>query len=258
MARRIKTKPKNGTGTNGAAARVRPAETSLYAPVKAFLEGQGYAVKGEVGRCDVVARRGAEPPVIVELKARVTLELLLQGVERLALTDTVYVAVPSPGGSAALFDRRLRKLLRRLGLGLLVVHPPGPRGRLVEAVLDPLPYRPRRNQRRAGRLLGEFMRRAGDPNQGGSTTRVKLVTAYRQEALRVASVLRARGPLAPALLREAAEAPNAGRILQQDHYGWFERVARGVYALTPAGEQALKVYAGRFAAPVVPDAGHAL
>ena len=45
-----------------------PLESDLYAPVKALLEGQGYVVKGEVRGCDVVAVRGREPPVIVELK----------------------------------------------------------------------------------------------------------------------------------------------------------------------------------------------
>jgi hypothetical protein len=29
-------------------------ETDLYAPVKAFLEGQGYTVKGELQHCDLV------------------------------------------------------------------------------------------------------------------------------------------------------------------------------------------------------------
>ena len=53
-------------------------ETDLYPPVKAYLEGQGYAVKGEVQGCDVVALRGAEPPVIVELKQRFSLDLVLQ------------------------------------------------------------------------------------------------------------------------------------------------------------------------------------
>ena len=43
-------------------------EDALYPPVKAFLEAQGYAVKGEVNGCDVVAVRDQEPPVIVELK----------------------------------------------------------------------------------------------------------------------------------------------------------------------------------------------
>ena len=30
-------------------------ETSLYRPVKAFLEGLGFVVKGEVGGCDLLA-----------------------------------------------------------------------------------------------------------------------------------------------------------------------------------------------------------
>ena len=30
-------------------------ETSLYNPVKRFLEGLGFAVKGEIGGCDLLA-----------------------------------------------------------------------------------------------------------------------------------------------------------------------------------------------------------
>lgn len=224
-------------------------ETSLYAPVKRFLEGQGYTVKGEVGRCDVVARRADEPPLVVELKTGLNLELLLQGVQRLSLTETVYLAVPNPRGASPVFDKRMHKLLRRLGLGLLLVHPPSARGQVVEVALDPVPYTPRLNKKRAARLLGEFVRRVGDPNKGGSTTRVKLVTAYRQEALRMASVLAVRGPQSPAALKLDAEAPKAGIILRDDHYGWFERVERGIYALTPAGITALKSFVGRFAPP---------
>jgi len=37
-------------------------EADLSAPVKAFLEAQGYEVKAEVGACDLMAVRGAEPP----------------------------------------------------------------------------------------------------------------------------------------------------------------------------------------------------
>ena len=237
MAKKSKAKPAG-----------RRAETSLYAPVKAFLEGQGYTVQGEIGSCDVVARRRDETPVIVELKTGLTLELLLQGVQRLSLADTVYLAVPAPRGTSPVFDRRMHKLLRRVGLGLLLVHEAGARGRTVEVALDPLPYTPRINKRKAGRLLGEFARRAGDPNPGG-TTRVKLVTAYRQEALRLASVLAAKGPQSPAALKVEAEAPKAGAILRDDHYGWFERVERGIYALTPAGLAALNSFVGRFAPP---------
>src|SRR5579862_1482529 len=72
------------------------SEDALYRPVKNFLERLGYEVKGEVRGCDLVARRGAEPPVIVELKLRFNLALVLQGIDRLALSERVYLAVPRP------------------------------------------------------------------------------------------------------------------------------------------------------------------
>src|SRR5882672_6190703 len=94
-----------------------PLESDLYAPVKALLEGQGYVVKGEVRGCDVVGVRNAEPPVIVELKRSFGLGLVLQGIDRLAISDRVYLAV----GEWPKRIRNVRKLCRRLGLGLIVV-----------------------------------------------------------------------------------------------------------------------------------------
>src|SRR5512137_2934537 len=76
------------------------SEDMLYRPVKRFLERQGYEVKGEVCGCDLVGRRGDEPAVIVELKLRFNLTLLLQGVDRLALSERVYLAVPRPPRSS--------------------------------------------------------------------------------------------------------------------------------------------------------------
>ena len=73
-------------------------ETELYQPVKALLEGQGYEVKGEVGAADIVGVRGDEPPVIVELKTAFSLSLFHQAIERLKLSDSVYVAVPHQTG----------------------------------------------------------------------------------------------------------------------------------------------------------------
>jgi hypothetical protein len=129
------------------------AEEELYAPIKAFLEGQGFTVKGEVQGCDLVAVRGEEPPVLVELKLRFSLSLVLQGIDRLALSDAVYLAVPAFPARSRFERRGLRKLCRRLGLGLICVHH-GKRRHTVEIVLDPAPYQPRKNRRRAARLLG--------------------------------------------------------------------------------------------------------
>lgn len=218
-------------------------ETDLYAPVKALLEGQGYVVKGEVRGCDVVGVRGEEPPVIVELKRSFGLGLVLQGVDRLALSDRVYLAV----GQWPRQIKGVKRLCRRLGLGLLVVV-----GARADVVLDPGPYKPRTDRRKAGRLLGEHRRRVGDPNLGGTAMRAPLMTAYRQEALRCAALLAERGQLKVADVRKVAEAPRAAAILRDDHYGWFERVERGVYALTPAGRQGLAVHG---LPPIEPAAG---
>ena len=69
-------------------------EADLYPRIKDFLERQGYAVKAEIGPCDVMARRGREPPVVVEMKLTFSLDLVLQGVARQAMFEAVYLAVP--------------------------------------------------------------------------------------------------------------------------------------------------------------------
>jgi hypothetical protein len=210
------------------------AETDLYPPVKHFLERQGYTVKGEIRECDVVAVRGDEPPVIVELKSAFSLQLVMQGVDRQAMADDVYLAVPPP--------RRgqygdIVKLCRRLGLGLLLVT-----GQHVEALLDPAPYQPRKMKARTGRLLKEFAHRVGDPVKGGSARGIRM-TAYRQDALRCLAQVKASGPSAPKAVKAATGVAKAPAILGDDVYGWFQRVARGMYGLSPKGDAALVEFA---------------
>ncbi|NNL73244.1 MAG: hypothetical protein HKP29_07770, partial [Silicimonas sp.] len=112
-------------------------ETELYAPVKAFLEGQGYEVKAEVGPADVVACRDGEPPVIVELKTGFSLALIHQAIARQAITDAVYVAVPRGKGRPFLAAlKSMKTLCRRLGLGVVTVRTTDG---IVEVHLDPGP-----------------------------------------------------------------------------------------------------------------------
>ncbi len=84
-----------------------PRETDLYPPVKSFLEDQGYVVKAEVGAADVVAIRGEEPPVVVELKLGFSLALFHQCVARLKVSDDVYLAVAHKPGKR--FAKRSRR-----------------------------------------------------------------------------------------------------------------------------------------------------
>lgn len=215
-------------------------ETDLYLPVKSLLEGQGYEVKSEIGAVDVVALREGEPPVIVELKTGITLSLFHQAIERQAITDHVYMAVPYNSGRP--FHTALKRntaLCRRLGLGLITVRL---KDGLVQIHCDPGPYQPRKSKPRTARLLKEFAKRVGDPNKGGAT-RQGLMTAYRQDALRCASLLAENGPTKAALVAKAANAEKARQIMADDHYGWFEKVSKGIYTVTPQGLAALADYA---------------
>lgn len=210
-------------------------EADLYPHVKAYLEAQGYTVKGEVGAVDLVALRGDEEPLIVELKLRLNLTLYHQAVTRLRLTDLVYIAVLKPTGrSARRALRENRILCRRLGLGFLTVRKDG----VVEAHCDPAPYAPRQTKAKREKLLREFHRLEGDPNAGGAT-RHGIVTAYRQDALRCAIYLAETGAEKGAIVAKATGVANATTLMRDNHYGWFRRVEKGVYDLAPEGRQGL-------------------
>ncbi|UQZ86054.1 hypothetical protein SK3146_05346 [Paenibacillus konkukensis] len=275
-------------------------ETELYAPVKSYFEQQGYHVRGEVHHCDLVAIREDEPPVIVELKKSFSIPLLLQGIDRLRLTRSVYVAFELPSKGRAPHGAswtELRRLCRMLGIGMITVqfykrkkpqvqvecHPAAFKDGLPDAAAPSSPLLleavetaasaaelvyaavekaaagtasaaallpasegpltlPRPNKRAAERIVREFKERSADYNVGGSTQR-KLVTSYREKALHMALLLHRNGPMSPRLLRDQTGIKNAADLLQKNYYRWFERVARGVYRLTPLGEEALLTYA---------------
>ena len=217
-------------------------ESDLYLPVKRFLESQGYQVKGELGNCDVAAVRGDQELVVVELKLSLNLELILQAVERLSVTSKVYVGVPVWNNSLKRRRRQTVKLLRMLGLGLLVIDPEVERHG-VDVVLDPGEYRPRRSRRRRELLLGEFVRRVGDPNLGGASVRKGIMTAYRQRTLEIALFLQTNGPTKASRVATAIGDPKARDILYRDVYGWFERPSNGIYSLSPRGVQEVSRWA---------------
>ena len=211
-----------------------PLESSLYLPVKRFLEDLGFEVKGEVCGCDLVALHDRLPTAVVigELKLTFNLDLVLQAVDRSAACDEIWLAVrASRRGGGRERDPRVRKLCRLLGLGLLCVSQSGK----VEVLVEPVPWRPRLDPNRRSKIVSEHRRRQGDPAIGGST-RQPIMTAYRQQALACAAAL-SRAPARPRDLKSAL--PDAPKILLRNVYGWFVRVERGLYALSEGGKAAL-------------------
>jgi hypothetical protein len=230
-----------------------PRESDLYAPVKAYLETLGYQVRGEVGPCDIVAVRD-EAVIAVELKLGFGLAVLYQALDRIPAVDLVYVGVAVPEGrrAAANWDAQRRdavRLCRLIGLGLLAV-----RGGTVEVLADPAPYVPRKQAAKRAKLLGEFGRRSGDHNVGGTTRRPRM-TAYREDALACAAVLAASGAMQGAAVRDATGVAKATAVMRANVYGWFERAERGRYAVSDAGRAALAAYADVLAARAGSAAG---
>jgi len=216
-------------------------ESDLYLPIKRFLESQNYEVKGEVQNCDVLAVRGKEAPVVVELKLSLNLNVVLQAVERLSLTPKVYIGIPEQCKILKRRRRRIIKLLRMLGLGLVVIDSYRETGS-VNVLLDPGEYKPRKSRYRQERLLGEFMKRVGDPNLGGSGRRKGIMTVYRQRALTIARFLQKQGPTKASHIARTLREPKARDILYRDVYGWFDRVSLGVYELSPRGKQEISLW----------------
>lgn len=220
-------------------------EEDLYMPVKDYLEGLGYKVNGEVRHCDVTAVKGEEL-IIVELKKNLSVTLLSQAVDRQRTADLVYIAIPKPKKFA--FNSKWRDilhLLKRLELGLILVTVRRGKG-IVEVVQDPVPFdRGKSIQSNRGRrklLMKEIEGRHVDLNRGGSRGK-KLVTAYRESSIYIACCLQLQGPLSPKKLRVmGSDAKKTLSILSDNHYGWFQKLSRGIYGLTEAGGKALEEY----------------
>jgi hypothetical protein len=224
-------------------------ETELYKPVKDYFETLGYEVKSEVNRCDLVAIKYNEhgsTPIIVELKKSFNLQLIFQSLDRLRLTDQVYAAVeyhPNKKLSSYFTWQDATNLCKRLGIGLIGVQFYKKKSPAVDILCLPGDrHQARKSHVGAKRLLNEFERRSGDYNIGGSSKR-KLVTAYREKALRIAALMSAQESMSPKELRALLHDPTVGLVLRDNHYGWYERIKIGHYRLTSSGHKALIEYA---------------
>ena len=206
-------------------------ETDLYSPLKEYLERHGYQVQAEVKNCDIVATRDDEL-IIVELKTSANLTLLVQATERQSISDNVYVAIPKPKK-----NRRswlgIQRVIKRLELGLLVVNQ-SPLGSSVVKLFDPLPQQRRKNKRKQKAVIQEIADRSGNYNIAGSS-RKKLMTAYKENVILIACCLKQLGPSSPKKLRELGTGEKTTSILNSNHYGWFQRIERGIYKLTQQG-----------------------
>ena len=222
-------------------------EQDLYGPVRDYLTGLGYEVKGEVKDCDVTAMRDGEL-IVVELKRGFTLELIYQALDRQRVADGVYVAVPLPKrGYMAPHMREMQSLCRRLELGLIFVGFTQKGIPQVDVAVHPKEASaPRRDKKRRLAVIREHESRTGSVNQGGVTHK-KILTAYKEQALRTARILRDAGPARVEEVKRLGGPDNAGVILGRNVLGWFDREHSPdgrtyLYRVNGKGLEALALY----------------
>lgn len=214
-------------------------ETNLYCGVKKYFEEQGFTVRAEVKDIDVCALRD-ELLIGIELKKNLTVDLLVQGALRQKVCDLVYIAVPKPKrvNKNRSFNNMLQ-LLRRLELGLLYVDVDKDE---AYEVLEPSFYSLDKSRKalfgKRMALLKEIRGRSLSLNEGGSS-KVKLMTSYREEALKAVAFLKKAGSGAP---KELKKLGLKSSIFRDNYYGWFKNIARGVYVLDETRCEDYEVY----------------
>lgn len=212
-------------------------ETDLYEPVRRFLEEEGYTVQAEVKGCDVAAMRDGKL-VIVELKKTFNLRLVYQALERQSRTELVFVAIPRPRkGQREKAWKDMLRLLKRLELGLLTVAMDSPL-RTVDVVLEPSDSMAWKNRKKRELLRAEWDGRQTDANTGGMTRR-KIMTAFREKSLHLCCLIERNGEISTAQLKEWGLTDGYAAILSRNYYRWFQRVEKGIYALSEEGRRAL-------------------
>lgn len=216
-----------------AAKTPEPSEADLYPVAARYFAAQGFQVKGEVCGCDLVAVKD-DTIIVAELKKTFNIKLLYQSVRRLAITDQVYAVIPKPKGRQKIsFWQMIKSLARRLNIGLLVID----RGQVI-VIAKPGDFTRRVLARQKNKVLNEFHGRRVSENIGG-VTGVKLKTAYLESAIHISVLLKKHRAMQPAQLVKVGASANARQILYNNHYGWFEKSARGLYKLKSGKARAI-------------------
>ncbi|MCL1878156.1 MAG: DUF2161 family putative PD-(D/E)XK-type phosphodiesterase [Defluviitaleaceae bacterium] len=213
---------------------MKKKESDMYEPIKNLLTSQGFIVRGEVKGCDVAAVRGEEL-WIVEMKLSANLTLIFQAMARKEAAENVFIAVPRPKSGRDKNFRSLKKLVKKLELGLITVALDSP-VKLAEIIT--FPEGTKRENKKSASIKKEIFGRTTD--SPGGTAGAKINTAYRERSVKIACLLEAKGAQSAKSLRAMGCEGDTYTILRGNPYGWFKKIAAGIYDITDVGQNYLK------------------
>jgi len=217
-------------------------ESDLYYPIKEYFESEGYVVNCEVKDCDLTAKKG-EMLVVVEIKKNFNVKLLFQAIDRQRFADQVYIAVPKPKRLTK-DTPKMRLIAEKMNLGLIYVSINGP-VKYIDILCMPSGKDEPRNTARKRVVMNELSGRTMDINKAGQN-KEKLATAYREKCIQIAAIMYYEKQVTPKMLRDKyGLEESSAYMLSRNHYGWFDRIEKGKYALSNAVEG--EIEQGKFA-----------
>lgn len=203
-------------------------ETDIYLPVKELLISQGFKVKAEVKNIDVLGIKD-DFMLAVELKTKLSIKLIYQAIDRQKIVDQVYIALPKSSiKMRSTAYRNLSYLLKRLEIGLIIVHDQKAEV-LIEASLYDMQKSRSRYKKRKQETLKEFKLRKFSQNTGGSKD--KKITRYKEAVIEIAIYMMDHQPVSPKEIKARTNIEKTASILQKNYDGYFERVSRGLYQI---------------------------
>jgi len=206
-------------------------ETDLYDPIRSLLSEQGFTVRGEVKDCDIAAVKD-NTLWIVEMKLSANLTLIYQAMERQTATDWVFIAIPRPQSGKSSNFAQLKRMLKKLNLGLITVALESP-AKHAEIIIFPTGNATKTTKKSAS-VRREIAGRTSDST--GGSTKAKINTAYRERCVRIACLLEAHGPQSAANLTKVHGCQkDTYSILRSNFYNWYDKVTKGQYTLSQAG-----------------------
>ncbi|MCL1863529.1 MAG: DUF2161 family putative PD-(D/E)XK-type phosphodiesterase [Defluviitaleaceae bacterium] len=209
------------------------SESDLYDPIKTLLISQGFIVRGEVKGCDIAAVRGEDENSelwVVEMKLSANITLIYQAMERQTATPHIFIAIPRPRRANEKTFRALKKLLKKLEIGLITVALDSPVKHAEIISFPESTKRSRKETKRAAIIKKEISGRTVD--SPGGTTKTIINTAYRERCIKIACLIEKNGPLSAKSLKEMGCESDTYNILRSNNYNWFEKIAKGIYNIT--------------------------
>lgn len=217
-------------------------EKDLFLPIKKYFEAYGYLCDGEVNDIDLYMEKDEES-VAVELKQQLDFRAIQQAALRQKITDYVYIGIFKPKNLFSKSFRDKQYLLKRLGIGLLVVSPKTKNVEIVsEPVVSELSAFQQKNKGKRKALSTEFKKRRAKNNIGG-VNKTKLISSYREDALLVLDALfELGGEATTRQIKAISGVEKTTAILYHNYYGWFENVSKGVYRVLEPGYEAIEAF----------------